>query len=50
MTEKHSGKLAIVTGAAQGIGKAIAIKLAKQQANITLIARNENKLKNLLDK
>ena len=43
------GKRAIVCGSTQGIGKAIAIKLAKQQANITLIARDENKLKNVLN-
>lgn len=47
-----TGKNAIVCGSTQGIGKAIAIQLAKQGANILLIARNEYKLelvKNELD-
>ncbi len=39
------GKNAIVCGSTQGIGKAIAIELAKLGANILLIARNEDKLK-----
>lgn len=42
-------KRAIVCGSTQGIGKAIAINLAKQKANVTLIARNENKLKNVIN-
>lgn len=43
------GKRAIVCGSTQGIGKAIAIKLAQDQASITLIARNEVKLKEVLE-
>ena len=43
------GKRAIVCGSTQGIGKAIAVKLAKQNANVTLIARDEDKLKNVLN-
>ena len=38
------GKTAIVTGASRGIGKAIAIKLAKCGAKISLVARNQNDL------
>ena len=38
------GKRAIVCGSTQGIGKAIAIKLALQGAAITLISRDEKKL------
>lgn len=34
------GKTAIVTGAARGIGKAIALKLAKEGANIVLNYRS----------
>ena len=34
------GKNAIVCGSTQGIGKAIAIELAKSDATILLIARN----------
>ncbi|WP_162053955.1 SDR family oxidoreductase [Pontibacter pamirensis] len=38
-------KRAIVCGSTQGIGKAIAIELAALGASITLVARNEEKLK-----
>lgn len=43
-----SGKRALVGGSSQGIGKAIAITLAKLGADITLIARNEESLKAVL--
>lgn len=39
------GKRAIVCGSTQGIGKATAIELASLGASITLVARNEEKLK-----
>lgn len=39
------GKTAIVCGASQGIGKAAAIELSLLGANVTLIARDEQKLK-----
>ncbi len=39
------GKRAIVCGASQGIGKACAMELASLGASITLIARHEEKLK-----
>ncbi len=38
-------KNAIVCGSTQGIGKCIAIELAKLGAKVTLIARNEDALK-----
>lgn len=41
-------KNALVCGSTQGIGKATAIMLAKEGANVTLIARNEEKLKVVL--
>ena len=41
-------KNAIVCGSTQGIGEASAISLAKLGANITLIARNESKLLDVL--
>jgi 3-oxoacyl-[acyl-carrier protein] reductase len=41
-------KHAIVCGSTQGIGKAAAIQLSKLGASITLIARNEDKLKVVL--
>lgn len=44
MTELK-GKTALVSGSTQGIGKAVALKLAAMGANIVLLARNEEKLK-----
>jgi 3-oxoacyl-[acyl-carrier protein] reductase len=43
-----TGKRAIVCGSTQGIGKATALELALMGANITLIARNETSLKEVL--
>jgi 3-oxoacyl-[acyl-carrier protein] reductase len=41
-----SGKTALVCGSTQGIGKASAIALANLGANVVLVARNEDTLKN----
>lgn len=41
-------KNALVCGSTQGIGKATAIALAEEGANVTLLARNEEKLKAVL--
>ena len=43
-------KNALVCGSTQGIGKATAIALAKEGVNVTLVARNEEKLKAILAK
>lgn len=43
-----TGKHAIVCGSTQGIGKASAVELALLGACVTLIARNEDKLKTVL--
>lgn len=43
------GKNAIVCGSTQGIGKASAVELAKLNANITLLARNESKLQKTVE-
>jgi 3-oxoacyl-[acyl-carrier protein] reductase len=42
-------KRAIVCGSTQGIGKAIAVELAQLGANVTLAARNEDKLRTALE-
>lgn len=42
------GKRALVGGSSDGIGKAIAIQLAESGANVTLVSRSENKLKNII--
>jgi 3-oxoacyl-[acyl-carrier protein] reductase len=42
------GKKAMVCGSTQGIGKAIAIALAEAGAGIVLVARNEDKLKEVV--
>lgn len=38
------GRIAVVTGASQGIGRACALKLAARGATIALVARNQQKL------
>jgi 3-oxoacyl-[acyl-carrier protein] reductase len=43
-----SGKSAVVCGSTQGIGKAIALQFAASGANVILIARNEEALRNVL--
>ena len=43
------GKNAIVTGGGRGLGKAVALILAKEGANIGITGRNEENLKNTVD-
>jgi NAD(P)-dependent dehydrogenase (short-subunit alcohol dehydrogenase family) len=43
------GKIAIITGASQGIGKAIAGKYSEHGAKTILVARNEDNLKRVAD-
>ncbi len=48
MNLELKNKNALVCGSTQGIGKATAILLAAEGANITLLARNEDKLQSVL--
>ena len=44
MTRPLAGKTALVTGASKGLGKAMAVALAKAGASIALVSRDEAKL------
>ena len=44
-----TGKIALVCGSTQGIGRASAEELALLGANVTLMARDEDKLKDVMD-
>ena len=44
-----TGKTALVCGSTQGIGRAAAVELALLGANVTLVARNEDKLREVVE-
>ena len=45
-----SGKIAVITGASQGIGEVVAEKLSEAGAHVVCIARSTEKIKKLVEK
>ena len=45
-----AGQTVLVTGGSKGIGRAICLALAMEGANIIIAARNESKIKEIVDK
>ena len=50
MNKKLSGKVAIITGASAGIGRASAIELGREGASLVLTARRKERLDDLANK
>lgn len=48
--QRFIGKTAIITGAGSGIGRATAIKLAREGANVALFDLNHERTSSLADK
>ena len=47
MNAAFSGKSVLVTGASEGIGRALALELARDRPRLTLVARNRERLESL---
>ena len=42
--ERFSGKVVVLTGASEGIGRALALAFAREQPRLVLAARNRDRL------
>jgi len=49
MNQKLTGSVCLITGASSGIGKASALALASEGANLVLTARREHRLDELVE-
>ena len=49
MSQKLAGSVCLITGASAGIGKACALALAKEGANLVLTARRKQRLEELME-
>ena len=47
MEDDYRGVTALVTGASKGLGRALALELARRGARVVLLARSENDLREL---
>jgi NAD(P)-dependent dehydrogenase (short-subunit alcohol dehydrogenase family) len=49
ITKRFAGKVAVITGASRGIGKAVALALAREAASLVLAGRDAGSLKTTFD-